>query len=61
MGKVVDCVEVVLPHPHRKWFVSLWWGVVMDVMVCLSRLCCNGGIVCGLPVVCQNFLENGHP
>ena len=36
----------------------------MEVMVChlvLLRLCCNSDIVCGLPVVSQNLLGNGHP
>ena len=38
--------------------------VVMVGHVCLlvlTRLCCTIGFVCGLPVVVQNFLENGPP
>ena len=47
---VVDCV---LLHPRRKWVVWLWWG-------CGGMgLCCTIGI--GLPVVSQNFSENGPP
>ena len=39
-------------------------GNVNDVIVCLLvlfKLCCTIGIVCGLPMVSQNFLENGRP
>ena len=25
-GEAVDCVEVDLLHPRRKWVVGLWWG-----------------------------------
>ena len=42
--------------------MGVWWNV-KDVIICLSvlwRLYCNSGIVCGLPVVSQNFLEMGH-
>ena len=58
MFKVVDCVEVNLLHPHRKWVVWLvWWNVIVYLLV-LSRLCCTSGIVCGLLVgFCQNFLD----
>ena len=49
----VDCVVVE----------EVWWNVI-DVIVnllVLTRLCCTIGIVCGrLPVVGQNFLENGR-
>ena len=38
------------------------WNVIDIVcLLVLSRLCCTIGIVCGLPVVGQNFLENGPP
>ena len=30
-------------------------------LLVLTMLCCTMGIVCGLPVVGQNFLENGPP
>ena len=46
---LVDCVEVDLLHPCRKWVVWLWCNVI-DIIVyllVLTRLCC---IVCGLPV-----------
>ena len=51
--KIVDCVEVDLLHPHKKWVV-------------LTSLCAfwcwpGCGIVCGLSVVGRNFLENGPP
>ena len=42
---------------------GVWWNVI-DVIVCLlmlTRLCCTSGVVCGLPVVSQKFLENGGP
>ena len=35
----------------------VWW----NVLLMLTRLCCAIGIVCGLPVVGRNFLENGPP
>ena len=53
LWKVVDCVEVDLLHPRRKWVVWLRWGYVIDVFVCLFvlfRLSCTSGIVCGLLV-----------
>ena len=40
--------------------VGVWWDVI-DVIVyflVLTRLCCTIDIVCTLPVVGQNFLEN---
>ena len=49
-------VKVGLAPPRKMCVV-----VVGDVIVChllLTRLCC---IVCGLPVVGQNLLENGPP
>ena len=57
------CGSGVAPPTQEVGCVTVMWNVE-EVMVCpsvLSRLCCNSGIVCGLPVVCQNFLENGHP
>ena len=51
--QVIDCVEVDLLHPRRKWVVWLWWGYVIDLIVCLlvlTRLCFTIGIFCGLPV-----------
>ena len=47
--KVVDCVEVDLLAGS---------GLCGE---CHRRLCCTIGIVCGLPVVGGNFLENGSP
>ena len=49
--------------PVIAHMVGVWWNVI-DVIVCLlvlTRLCCIIGIVCGLPVVGGNFLENGPP
>ena len=40
-----------LLHSRRKW-------VVVEHH-CVPGLCCTIGIVCGLPVVGQNFLEMG--
>ena len=58
LSEVVDCVEVDLLHPHRKWVL---WNVI-DVIVCLlvlSRHCLWTSS--GIPVVSQNLLVNGHP
>ena len=39
--KVVDCVEMDLLHPHRKWAVWLWWGCggMLLTLLC-SFWCC---------------------
>ena len=46
--KVVDCVEVDLLHPHRKWAV-------------VECHCVLYYWHCGLLVVSRNFLKNGPP
>ena len=46
-------VEVNLLHPRRRGGGGC--------LLVLTRLCCVLGIVCGLPVVSRNFLENGPP
>ena len=57
--EAVSVVEVDLLHPRRKWVVvGVWWNVINIVCLLVStRLCCTIDIVCGLPVVGQNFLE----
>ena len=46
------CVQMVLLHPPRKWVVSLrsGWGGKVLTSLCVLRLCCVSGNVCGLPV-----------
>ena len=47
-GRVVDCVEVVLLHPPRKWVVPL---------------CCGCGVVAltvGCAVLVAMFVANFH-
>ena len=42
------------------WAVS-WLNDIDSIVfiLVLSRLCCGSGIVCGLLVVSQHFIENG--